>query len=298
MVRSRLGSQMRLTSALLVWLAFAAATLAQQPAPAAPAADDVTFNRDVAPIFNKHCVACHRPGQMAPMSLLTHESARPWARSIQRQVTARTMPPWSADPGIGTWANDPSLSASEIATISRWVETGAAKGTTPAPEPPSFTEGWQIGTPDLVLAIPKPFPVPATGLVDYQYIEIPDRPDRGSLDPGGGDPADESQGGSPRAGVREVTRARHPSRQPAAATARAATKTSAAISRCMTPAWVRSWRRRQSARTRRCIHVARPSCSARVRSSRCRCTTRRTARPRRIRSAWAWCSPRNRRRCS
>ena len=102
---------MRLTSALLVWLAFAAATLAQQPAPVAPAADDVTFNRDVAPIFNKHCVACHRPGQMAPMSLLTHESARPWARSIQRQVTARTMPPWSADPGIGTWANDPSLSA-------------------------------------------------------------------------------------------------------------------------------------------------------------------------------------------
>ena len=173
MLRSRLGSQMRLTSALLVWLAFAAATLAQQPAPVAPAVDEVTFNRDVAPIFNKHCVACHRPGQMAPMSLLTHESARPWARSIQRQVTARTMPPWSADPGIGTWANDPSLSASEIATISRWVETGAAKGTTPPPEPPSFTEGWQIGTPDLVLAIPRPFPVPATGLVDYQYIEIP-----------------------------------------------------------------------------------------------------------------------------
>ena len=164
---------MRLTSALLVWLAFAAAALAQQPTPVAPTTDEVTFNRDVAPIFNQHCVACHRPGQMAPMSLLTHESARPWARSIQRQVTARTMPPWSADPGIGTWANDPSLSPSEIATISRWVESGAPKGTTPAPEPPSFTDGWQIGTPDLVLAIPKPFSVPATGLVDYQYIEIP-----------------------------------------------------------------------------------------------------------------------------
>src|SRR6188472_3184022 len=145
---------MRFVPALIVWIAAVATMGGQQPSAVPPASPDaVTFNRDIAPIFQKHCTACHRPGQMAPMSLLTYESARPWARSIQRQVTARTMPPWSADPSIGTWANDPSLSSSEIATISRWVETGAAKGTAPAPEPPSFTDGWQIGTPDLVLAI-------------------------------------------------------------------------------------------------------------------------------------------------
>jgi len=167
---------MRVTSALLLWAALVASAFAQQPAlstPAATPAEAVTFSRDVAPIFYEHCVGCHRPGQMAPMSLLTYENARPWARAIQRQVTARTMPPWGADPSIGKWSNDPSLAAEEIATITRWVEAGAPKGPEPAPVPPALGEGWQIGTPDLVLSIPKPVAIPATGTGEYQYIEIP-----------------------------------------------------------------------------------------------------------------------------
>jgi hypothetical protein len=165
---------MRLTSALILWAALVAGTLAQQPTHSgAPSAEPVTFNRDIAPIFQKHCTACHRPGQMAPMSLLTYESARPWARAIQRQVTARTMPPWGADPAIGTFSNDPSLSAGEIALVTRWVEAGAPRGDTAPPPTPAVSDDWQIGKPDLVLSIPKPIAIPAQGLVDYQYVEIP-----------------------------------------------------------------------------------------------------------------------------
>jgi hypothetical protein len=83
------------------------------------------------------------------------------------------MPPWSADPSIGTFANDPSLSADEISTITRWVDAGAPRGDTPAPPMPEHTDDWQIGTPDLVLSIPKPVRIPADGAIDYQYIEIP-----------------------------------------------------------------------------------------------------------------------------
>ncbi len=133
----------------------------------------VTFTRDIAPIFQKHCIACHRPGQMAPMSLLTYEAARPWARAIQRHVAARTMPPWGADPAIGTFSNDPSLSGAEIALVNKWVAAGAPRGEgTPPPAPPSV-DGWRIGTPDLVLSIPKPTKIPASGLVEYLYVEIP-----------------------------------------------------------------------------------------------------------------------------
>jgi mono/diheme cytochrome c family protein len=162
----------------LVWSAIAAVVVAQQtsvPAPPAvtPAAAPVTFNGEVAPILFDHCVACHRPGQMAPMSFVTYESTRPWARAIQQQVTARTMPPWGADPTVGHFANDPSLTNAEIATITQWVADGAPRGTAALPAVPDQPEQWQIGTPDLVLSIPEPTRVPATGLVDYLYVEIP-----------------------------------------------------------------------------------------------------------------------------
>jgi hypothetical protein len=154
----------------LVPVALVSGPAAQSPTPplAAPG-----FNDDVAPILFRHCASCHRPGQMAPMSLLTYEDARPWARAIQKQVAARAMPPWGADPRTGQFSNDPSLPDADVAVITRWVEAGAPRGSSPAPAPPVFADGWQIGTPDLVLAIPKPFPIPATGLVEYQYFEIP-----------------------------------------------------------------------------------------------------------------------------
>src|SRR5207244_8211394 len=112
---------------LVVVLAVTAALASRLPA-VATAAPDVTFTRDVAPILHARCVVCHRPGEVAPMALLTYQDARPWARAIKDKVVARQMPPWFADPVVGTFTNDPRLSAEEIATISRWVDTGAPQG--------------------------------------------------------------------------------------------------------------------------------------------------------------------------
>ena len=92
-------------------------------------ADDTpTFAKDVAPILFDKCSACHRPGAMAPMSLMTFEDARPWARAIKTKVVAREMPPWFADRTVGKWSNDMSLTQDEIDTIAKWVDTGAPLG--------------------------------------------------------------------------------------------------------------------------------------------------------------------------
>src|SRR6058998_1623797 len=90
----------------------------------------ITFTKDVAPILQNHCQVCHRPGAIAPMSLLTYEDARPWARAIKEKVVKREMPPWYIDRNIGIteFKDDPSLSESEIATISKWVDAGAPMG--------------------------------------------------------------------------------------------------------------------------------------------------------------------------
>src|ERR1044071_7851198 len=96
-----------------VLIAMPAAALAADGTPA------VTFSKDVAPIFNKACVECHRPTMFAPMSLASYDAARPWARSIKQRVTARSMPPWGADAPHGLFKNDPSLTEQEIDTIAR-----------------------------------------------------------------------------------------------------------------------------------------------------------------------------------
>src|SRR5258707_13398070 len=99
-------------------------------AAAAPASAQVTFTKDVAPIFQKACQNCHRPGSIAPMSLLTYEDARPWARSIKERVERRSMPPWHVDRtvGIRRFKDDISLSDQEIATIASWIDGGAPRG--------------------------------------------------------------------------------------------------------------------------------------------------------------------------
>ena len=118
------------------------------------AANTVTFSRDVAPIFFEHCVRCHRPGEVAPMSLLDYKSARPWARSIGEAVAVRRMPPWMADPHFGTFSNDPRLRDSEMATILAWVAGGAPEGDPrELPKPPVFASGWELGTPDVTIDI-------------------------------------------------------------------------------------------------------------------------------------------------
>ena len=130
------------------------------------AAPTTTFTRDIAPILNAKCVTCHRPGEVAPMALLTYQDVRPYARSIREKVATRQMPPWFADKSAGTFANDPSLTDAEIATISSWVEAGAPQGDLKdMPEPPQFTEGWQLGEPDQIIELPE-IQIPAVG-ADY-----------------------------------------------------------------------------------------------------------------------------------
>jgi hypothetical protein len=143
-----------------------AAVVAGPPGPlgsaAISAADaPVTFTKDVLPILQKNCQSCHRPGQIAPMSLLTYQETRPWARSIKSKVESRQMPPWFADPQHGRFANDRSLSKGDIETIGNWVSAGTPQGDDKDAPPPIEwpADGWQI-KPDIVVRGPE-FRVPA-----------------------------------------------------------------------------------------------------------------------------------------
>jgi len=135
---------------------------------AAAAQGQVTFTKEVAPILQQHCQVCHRPDTFAPMSLLTYEEARPWAKSIKQKVVAREMPPWYIDKNVGihNFKNDVSLTDQEIATLVKWADSGAAKGN-PADMPPArkFADDdqWHMGQPDLIVQLPKDMAVPATG---------------------------------------------------------------------------------------------------------------------------------------
>jgi mono/diheme cytochrome c family protein len=152
---------------VLAFLVMGGAAAAQQSASAANQAP-VTFTKDVAPIVQRSCQTCHRPGAVAPMSLLTYEEVRPWARSIKTKVTNREMPPWHIDRNIGItkFKNDPSLTDQEIATIANWVDAGAPRGN-PADMPPprkfEDLDQWFIGKPDIVITSDRPYVLPAAG---------------------------------------------------------------------------------------------------------------------------------------
>jgi hypothetical protein len=157
----------------LVLLAGAAMT-AQSPRPAASARGNITYTKDIAPILYSNCTECHRASMSAPMSLMTYDEVRPWARAIKQRVVKREMPPWSADPAHGTFKNDPSLTQQDIDTITAWVDGGAVKGDDKdLPRPPQYADGWTIGTPDAVFKMTEPYNVPADGTIPYQYIRIP-----------------------------------------------------------------------------------------------------------------------------
>jgi mono/diheme cytochrome c family protein len=138
---------------------------AQQAAPAPVAvAPAVTFTKDIAPILQRSCQNCHRPGQVAPMSLISYEDVRPWARAIRQRTSIRdkagAMPPWYIEKNIGIqqYKHDPSLSDEEVAKIARWVEAGAPRGNAadmPAPLKWAVVSAWQIGEPDLVVDSPE-----------------------------------------------------------------------------------------------------------------------------------------------
>lgn len=149
-------------------MALAAAILV----PAASAS--VEFHKDIEPLLQAHCQSCHRPGEIGPMPLETYSQARPWAKSIRQAVLQHVMPPWQADSSVQHYSNDPSLSASEIELIKTWVDAGAPEGDAKlAPAPRRFTDGWNIGKPDMIVEMPEAYQIPATGTIEYTYIILP-----------------------------------------------------------------------------------------------------------------------------
>jgi hypothetical protein len=135
------------------------------------AASPTTFHNDIEAVLQKHCQACHRPGEAAPFSMLTYKDVRPWAKAISEAVLLRKMPPWFADPAHGQFANDRRLSSAEISAIRAWVDAGAPEGNaSDAPPPMRFTDNWKIGEPDIVITLPVEFQVPASGTIDYTWF--------------------------------------------------------------------------------------------------------------------------------
>ena len=160
--------------ALVVVFALPQFTYAETNAP-------ITFTKDIAPIFQEKCEACHRPDSIAPMSLLTYEEARPWAKAIRERVITRQMPPWHLDKtvGIQKFKNDRSLSDSQIDTIVKWVDAGAPKGELkdmPAPKQWPDESKWNFaslyGSPDLVIKSPD-WTVPPVGQDAWYKPVIP-----------------------------------------------------------------------------------------------------------------------------
>jgi mono/diheme cytochrome c family protein len=162
----------------------------------------VTFTKDVAPILQRSCQSCHHPGSIAPMSLMTYEDARPWAKSIKMKVSNREMPPWYIERNVGVqkFKDDPSLSDQDVATIVKWVDDGGPKGN-PADMPTARvfddTDRWHIGKPDLMVQLPKEqvigpiepdswrdFTVD-TGLKEDRYIQAVETKPSTGAQPGG-----------------------------------------------------------------------------------------------------------------
>ena len=134
---------------------------------------EVTYARHVAPLMQKRCQECHRPGEIGPFSLLTYEDAQKRTSRIREAVLEERMPPWHADPRFGHFANERRLSHEERDTLLAWIDQGAVKGNEKdLPPPLKFIQGWKIGEPDKVFSMAKEFTVPATGVLDYQRFVV------------------------------------------------------------------------------------------------------------------------------
>jgi hypothetical protein len=143
-------------------------------APIPVRADVPTFNRDVAPILWKNCAGCHRPGEIGPFPLLTYRDAAKRASFLAEVAESRRMPPWKPEPNFGSFHDEQRLTDEEIRRIGAWSEAGAPEGDPKDLKPaPNFSEGWQLGTPDLVLKVPEPFSIPASGRDVYRCFVIP-----------------------------------------------------------------------------------------------------------------------------
>lgn len=134
----------------------------------------ITFSDTIAPIVNGQCVTCHRPGEAAPFSLITYDDVRRRAKEIVEVTQSRVMPPWQATHGAGEFVGERRLSHAQIDAFRRWHADGMPKGDlSKAPAPPTFVEGWQLGTPDLILEMPVAYEVPASGPDSYRSFAIP-----------------------------------------------------------------------------------------------------------------------------
>jgi hypothetical protein len=132
-----------------------------------------TFNKEIAPILYENCATCHRPGEVAPFSLLSYQDAAKRAKLIAVATEKRFMPPWKPEPGYGEFAHERRLTDAQIKTLREWADAGAPEGEGKAPVVPKFPEGWQGGTPDLVLKMPEAFEVPADGPDQFRCFVIP-----------------------------------------------------------------------------------------------------------------------------
>jgi hypothetical protein len=138
------------------------------------AVDTPTFYRDVLPILQQRCQICHRTEGVGPTRFETYEQTRPYAGAIAAAAQNKSMPPWFADPHIGHFSNDPSLSAGQIAAFAAWAAAGAPAGDAhDTPAPVHWAESWSIPQPDLILKMAKGVPLPANGDVEYTYEIVP-----------------------------------------------------------------------------------------------------------------------------
>ena len=161
---------------LVLLMAMTALSAERTTGPSTPGdpVTSVTFNKDVLPILENNCQSCHRPGGIGPMSLLTYESARPWAKAIKTAVVSKKMPPWFADPHFGDYRNAPKLTETDIQTLVAWADTGSVEGPAanrlaPLPE---GNKGWRI-QPDVVVSMPQEYRISAKGEGEVRQFIIP-----------------------------------------------------------------------------------------------------------------------------
>ncbi|MFL6452319.1 MAG: ascorbate-dependent monooxygenase [Bryobacteraceae bacterium] len=133
----------------------------------------VSFNRDIAPIVDKHCASCHHAGGIGPFSLISFKEVRSHASQIAAVTKQRYMPPWPPEAGYGDFADERRLSEAEIRTLAAWAKEGAPEGPpTERPDPPNYGDGWQLGTPDLIVRMPAPYTIAPEGTDVFRNFVI------------------------------------------------------------------------------------------------------------------------------
>ena len=139
-----------------------------------PKPGTLTFGKDIAPLIYNNCAGCHHTGEVAPFPLMSFQDVQKHVKQIVRVTQSRYMPPWKAEPGYGEFHDVRRLTDDQIAVLKQWVEDGAPEGNgADAPVAPKFTDGWQLGAPDLVLKMPDAYTVPAEGRDNYRCFVIP-----------------------------------------------------------------------------------------------------------------------------